>query len=203
MSASSQSIYQSHVTSTTPTSQGPILSTFQSQTKVSYVSQSGGVVYAQPSQVLGGSPTATRRANSFRSQSADRKSGENNCHLKKNQCFNYVNLGPVGVGSNFIATLSAKLTPNLSPRTSRRHSEDLVQSPPIKLSQRGPGQSFLDSLNAKLAQQHISNNTQNSQHKATMIRQLINSKAQVSTDGERRKRLSFVCSRTRRCATSR
>ncbi|XP_063908302.1 protein MTSS 2 isoform X2 [Zophobas morio] len=160
MSASSQSIYQSHVTSTTPTSQGPILSTFQSQTKVSYVSQSGGVVYAQPSQVLGGSPTATRRANSFRSQSADRKSG------------------PVGVGSNFIATLSAKLTPNLSPRTSRRHSEDLVQSPPIKLSQRGPGQSFLDSLNAKLAQQHISNNTQNSQHKATMIRQLINSKAQ-------------------------
>ncbi|KYB26313.1 mucin-2 isoform X3 [Tribolium castaneum] len=159
MSASSQSIYQSH--STTPTSQqGPVLSTFQAQTKVSYVSQSGGVVYAQPSQVLCGSPTATRRVNSFRSQSAERRSG------------------PVGVGSNFIATLSAKLAPNLSPRTARRHSEDLVQSPPTKIVQRGPGQSFLDSLNAKLAQQHITNSTQATQHKATKIRQIINSKAQ-------------------------
>jgi hypothetical protein len=55
-----------------------------------------------------------------------------------------------------------------------------VQSPPIKLGQRGPGQSFLDSLNAKLAQQHITNNsTQMAQHKANKIRQIINSKAQV------------------------
>ncbi|RZC34520.1 A-agglutinin anchorage subunit [Asbolus verrucosus] len=162
MSASSQSIYQSHVANTTtPTQPGPVLSTFQSQTKVSYVSQSGGVVYAQPSQILGGSPTATRRVNSFRSQSAERKSG------------------PGGVGSNFIATLSAKLAPNLSPRTSRRHSEDLIQSvPQNKINQRGPGQSFLDSLNAKLAQQHISNNTQSPQLKANKIRQIINSKAQ-------------------------
>lgn len=76
MSASSQSIYQSHVSNPPPTTQqGPVLSTFQSQTKVSYVSQSGGVVYAQPSQLLCGSPTATRRVNSFRSQSAERKSG--------------------------------------------------------------------------------------------------------------------------------
>jgi hypothetical protein len=161
-SASSQSIYQTHGGNAAPQpQQGPLLSTFQSQTKVSYVSQSGGVVYAQPSQILGGSPAAARRANSFRSQSADRKSG------------------PVGVGSNFIASLSAKLAPNLSPRTARRHSEDSVQSPPIKLGQRGPGQSFLDSLNAKLAQQHITNNsTQMAQHKANKIRQIINSKAQ-------------------------
>lgn len=71
MSASSQAIYQN----TTNAQQNPVLSTFQSQTKVSYVSQSGGVVYAQPSQILGGSPTSARRVNSFRSQSADRKSG--------------------------------------------------------------------------------------------------------------------------------
>ncbi|KAJ8970632.1 hypothetical protein NQ317_006631 [Molorchus minor] len=36
----------------------------------------GGVVYAQPSQVMGGSPNAIRRVNNFRSQSADRKSDE-------------------------------------------------------------------------------------------------------------------------------
>lgn len=42
----------------------------------------------------------------------------------------------------------------------------------------GPGQSFLESLNAKLAQQHIVN-AQNPQLKANRIRQIINSKAQV------------------------
>lgn len=97
-------------------------------------------------------------------------------------------LGPGGVGSNFIATLSAKLTPNLSPRGSRRHSDDLgpagcntsVQQ--NKLSHRGPGQSFLDSLNAKLAQQHIANNVAHPQYKANRIRQIINSKAQVRID---------------------
>lgn len=81
-----------------------------------------------------------------------------------------------------MATLSAKLTPNLSPRTSRRHSEDLCpkeSTPTMQQKVRGPGQSFLDSLNAKLAQQHISNNTQSPQYKANKIRQLINSKAQV------------------------
>lgn len=90
------------------------------------------------------------------------------------------------MGSNFIATLSAKLTPNLSPRGSRRHSDDLgpsIGSPPsqqTRLAQRGPGQSFLDSLNAKLAQQHITNNAAHPQYKANKIRQIINSKAQVS-----------------------
>lgn len=92
-------------------------------------------------------------------------------------------LGPGGVGANFIASLSAKLTPNLSPRSSRRHSEDLVagNGPVINkaLNQRGPGQSFLDSLNAKLAQQHTTNNVQTAQLKANKIRQIMNSKAQV------------------------
>lgn len=81
-----------------------------------------------------------------------------------------------------MATLSAKFAPNLSPRTSRRHSEDLGPMDTYaqqKNQQRGPGQSFLDSLNAKLAQQHISINTQTTQYKANKIRQLINNKAQV------------------------
>lgn len=78
MSSSSQNLYQ-NTQSTQPhmqmqNTQGLILSTFQSQSKVSYVSQSGGVVYAQPAQVMGGSPNAVRRITSFRSQSADRKS---------------------------------------------------------------------------------------------------------------------------------
>ncbi|KAK9732366.1 IRSp53/MIM homology domain [Popillia japonica] len=127
--------------------QSPILSSFQGggKNKLSYVSQSaGGIIYAQPSQVIPGSPSAVRRI-SLRSQSAERKSTE----------------GPGGVGSNFIAALSAKLAPSMSPRSSRRHSEDIVPAvnPMMNVQQqRGPGQSFLDSLNAKLAQQHIANN---------------------------------------------
>ncbi|KAJ8932071.1 hypothetical protein NQ314_014973, partial [Rhamnusium bicolor] len=168
MSASTQNIYQNIQTVQSPSaiqSQSPVLSTFQSQSKVSYVSQSGGVVYAQPAQVMsGGSPNAVRRINNFRSQSADRKSE-----------------GPGGVGSNFIASLSAKLAPQLSPRASRRHSQEQTStiSPANKTPQArtGPGQSFLDSLNAKLAQQHISN-TQPTQLKANKIRQIINSRAQ-------------------------
>ncbi|CAH1983026.1 unnamed protein product [Acanthoscelides obtectus] len=169
MSASTQNIYQNMQTgqATCGSPQSPILSTFQSQTKVSYVSQSGGVVYAQPSQFVGGSPNAVRRINNFRSQSADRKSE-----------------GPVSVvGSTFIASLSAKLAPQLSPRSSRRHSEDHSSAMPMpKMPQRatGPGQSFLDSLNAKLAQQHKksphSNNTNN---KGSRIRQLMNDTAKL------------------------
>lgn len=79
MSSSSQNLYQNNPNTPSPTpqiqnSQGLILSTFQSQAKVSYISQSGGVVYAQPAQILSGSPNAVRRITSFRSQSADRKS---------------------------------------------------------------------------------------------------------------------------------
>ncbi|KAK5647470.1 hypothetical protein RI129_002362 [Pyrocoelia pectoralis] len=148
-------------------SQSPILSTFQNpgQPKPSYVSQSAGVIYAHPSQIVSGSPSEIRRVNSFRSQSAERRSNE----------------GPGGVGSSFIAALSAKLAPSLSPRTSRRHSEDLLpigQNTQMKITPRGPGQNFLDSLNAKLAQQHIANNMQQPQLKALKIRQIINSKAQ-------------------------
>ncbi|KAF5307190.1 hypothetical protein FQR65_LT00706 [Abscondita terminalis] len=150
--------------------QSPILSTFQSpgQPKPSYVSQTAGVIYAHPSQIVSGSPSEIRRVNSMRSQSAERKSNE----------------GPGGVGSSFIASLSAKLTPSLSPRTSRRHSEDLAPigqnslSHQMKITHRSPGQNFLDSLNAKLAQQHVTNNIQQPQLKALKIRQIINSKAQ-------------------------
>nr|CAH7758940.1 unnamed protein product [Callosobruchus chinensis] len=165
MSASTQNIYQNMQTgqATCTTPQSPILSTFQSQTKVSYVSQSGGVVYAQPSQFVGGSPNAVRMINNFRSQSADRKSE-----------------GPISVGSTFIASLSAKLAPQLSPRSSRRHSEDHSAGMP-KMPQRttGPGQSFLDSLNAKLAQQHKKNPHSNANNKASRIRQLMNDTAQL------------------------
>lgn len=48
----------------------------------------------------------------------------------------------------------------------------------MKISQRGPGQNFLDSLNAKLAQQHVNNSLQQPQLKALKIRQIINSKTQ-------------------------
>lgn len=155
MSTSSQNIFQNQNANQ---QQSTMLSTFQN--KVSYISQSGGVVYAQPSQIIGGSPTAVRRYNNMRSQSADRKSE-----------------GPGGVGSNFIASLSAKLTPTLSPRSSRRNSEDVVMrtNTANKIYERGPGQSFLDSLNAKLSQQHISSSPQ---VKANKIRQFFNSKAQ-------------------------
>ncbi|XP_050292981.1 uncharacterized protein LOC126733634 isoform X2 [Anthonomus grandis grandis] len=167
ISGSAQNIFQSVQQNERPTSfqsassPGSGLTTFQSQTKVSYLSQSGGVVYAQPSQVVGGSPNAVRRITSFRSQSADRKPE-----------------GPGKVGSNFIASLNAKLAPNLSPRASRRSSEEPAVKP--QQPQRGPGQSFLDSLNAKLAQQHLGGNVVQPVVglKANKIRQLINSKAQ-------------------------
>ncbi|KAJ8926094.1 hypothetical protein NQ315_009951 [Exocentrus adspersus] len=161
MSASAQNIYQNIQTmqsSTTIQAQGPVLSTFQIR----------GVVYAQPSQIMGGGPNAgaIRRLNNFRSQSADRKSD-----------------GPGGVGSSFIASLSAKLAPQLSPKASRRHSDEpSVAAANSKLAQQrsGPGQSFLDSLNAKLAQQQQQHlpNVQQPQLKANKIRQLINSRAQ-------------------------
>ncbi|KAL3288715.1 hypothetical protein HHI36_003150 [Cryptolaemus montrouzieri] len=156
MSASSQNIYQNQNVNIAP--QSPVFSTFQN--KVAYLSQSGGVVYAQPSQIMSGSPTSVRKYNNVRSQSADRKPE-----------------GPGGVGSNFIASLSAKLAPNLSPRGSRRNSEDIVMKTNTanKIYERGPGQSFLDSLNAKLSHQHISSSPQ---LKANKIRQFINSKAQ-------------------------
>lgn len=87
MSTSSQSVYQAHAGSNQPQQQqlqaqqqqqSPVLSSFHSQgQKLSYVSQSGGIIYAQPSQIMpASSPSAVRRISSFRSQSADRKSSE-------------------------------------------------------------------------------------------------------------------------------
>ncbi|KAK9873756.1 hypothetical protein WA026_002111 [Henosepilachna vigintioctopunctata] len=157
MSVSTQNIFPNQNTTVQP--QSPVLSTFQN--KVAYLSQSGGVVYAQPSQVMSGSPTAVRRFSNLRSQSADRKSD-----------------GPGSVSSNFIASLSAKFANNLSPRGSRRNTEDMVMKTNTanRIYEKGPGQSFLDSLNAKLSQQHI---TSSPQIKANKIRQLMNSKVQV------------------------
>lgn len=148
----------------------PVLSSFQTpNNNISSIygtikQSTGGGIYAQPQHLLP-SPSTLRRINSTRSQSAERKIGE----------------GPGGVGSGFIAALSAKLAPSLSPRNSRRHSEDLGQniSPNVqnnKIVQRGPGQGFLDTLNAKLAQQQL--NVAQGQLKANKIRQIINSKAQ-------------------------
>lgn len=64
----------------------------------------------------------------------------------------------------------------MSPKNTRRHSEDLGPQgmPNIQKIQKNRGQEFLDNLNAKLAQQQLNN----SGLKANKIRQIINSKAQ-------------------------
>lgn len=158
MSATQQQCIQVQQTTTTT-----VLSSFQSPNNnpiYGTIKQTTSTIYAQPSQLT--SPSTLRRINSTRSQSAERKIGE----------------GPGGVGSGFIAALSAKLAPSLSPRNSRRHSEDLGPQTPNqnnKIYQKGPGQGFLDTLNAKLAQQQLN---QQQGLKANKIRQIINSKAQ-------------------------
>lgn len=111
------------------------------------------------------SPSALRRNTvSIRSQSADRRgSGSTN----------------EGSGS-LIAAIGAKLVPTLSPRNSRRHSEDSGGSPSSgggRLLQRGvvgPGQGFLQALNSKLALQHQQITSQ--QHKAARVRNFIASR---------------------------
>jgi len=112
------------------------------------------------------SPGALRRnTGSIRSQSADRRGS-----------------GSTNEGSGgLIAAIGAKLAPTLSPRNSRRHSEDNGGSPSGgsgRLLQRGvvgPGQSFLQTLNSKLAlqqQQQIAAQ----QHKAARVRRFIASR---------------------------
>lgn len=103
------------------------------------------------------SPVQVRRTHSLRSQSAERKAGE----------------APGGVGSNFIAALSAKLGPTLSPRHSRRHSEDFQ---PLGNTTGSPrmGQSFRESLNARITQQQQIQQQQQQQQKASKVRQWIN-----------------------------
>lgn len=163
MSATQPSIQQIQQTTTTT-----ILSSFQSRNNNNPIygtikQTTNSTIYAQPSH-LSSSPSTLRRTGSTRSQSAERKIGES----------------PGSVGSGLIAALSAKLAPSLSPKNSRRHSEDLgpqsVANLQNKLSQKGPGQGFLDTLNAKLAQQQL--NSAQGQLKANRIRQIINSKAQ-------------------------
>lgn len=89
MSTSSQSVYQAtnqpQLQQQQQQQQTPVLSSFHSQgQKLSYVSQSGGIIYAQPSQIMSGSsPNAVRRISSFRSQSAERKSSEGEKNLVK------------------------------------------------------------------------------------------------------------------------
>ncbi|XP_067003165.1 BAR/IMD domain-containing adapter protein 2-like 1 isoform X2 [Anabrus simplex] len=107
------------------------------------------------------SPSSLRRNSSIRSQSADRRVGE------------------TSPGSGLIAAISAKLAPNLSPRNSRRHSEDLNPNSGNRLLQRGitgPGQGFLQTLNTKLALQQQQLQIHGTQLKAVRVRQYIASR---------------------------
>lgn len=118
------------------------------------------------------SPSTLRRnASSVRSQSADRRGSS----------------GPVTNenAGGIIAALGAKLAPSLSPRNSRRHSEDSGGGPSgggSRLLQRGvvgPGQGFLQALNSKLALQQQQQQQQQvavQQHKAARVRRFIASR---------------------------
>lgn len=113
------------------------------------------------------SPSAVRRnTGSIRSQSADRRGS-----------------GSTNEGSGgLIAAIGAKLAPTLSPRNSRRHSEDSGGSPSggsSRLLQRGivgPGQGFLQALNSKLAMQQQQQQIAVQQHKAARVRRFIASR---------------------------
>ncbi|XP_052123701.1 protein MTSS 1 [Frankliniella occidentalis] len=113
------------------------------------------------------SPVSVRRTHSLRSQSAERKAGEGQPAAGGGGG------GVGGVGSNFIAALSAKLGPTLSPRHSRRHSEDLQ---PLGGATGSPrmGQSFRESLTARLSHQQQAQHQQQQQQKASRVRQWIN-----------------------------
>ncbi|PSN34188.1 hypothetical protein C0J52_23020 [Blattella germanica] len=112
------------------------------------------------------SPSALRRnAGGIRSQSADRRGSS----------------GPSNDATGgLIAALGAKLAPTLSPRNSRRHSEDAGGNPGGRLLQRGvvgPGQGFLQALNSKLAlQQQQQQQQMGQQHKAARVRRFIASR---------------------------
>lgn len=110
------------------------------------------------------SPSALRRnTGSIRSQSADRRGSGSS-----NECSGYL-----------IAAIGAKLVPTLSPRNSRRHSEDNGASPSgsgSRLLQRGvvgPGQGFLQALNSKLALQQQQQQQQQQQKQQKMAAQQL------------------------------
>lgn len=62
----------------------PVLSSFQSPSNAIYGTIKQGqsnTIYAQPSQLIQGSPSAIRRATGNRSQSAERKTGESKLNI--------------------------------------------------------------------------------------------------------------------------
>ncbi|XP_034237689.1 protein MTSS 1 [Thrips palmi] len=114
------------------------------------------------------SPVQVRRTHSLRSQSAERKALHGEAPA-----------GVGGVGSNFIAALSAKLGPTLSPRHSRRHSEDFqplggATGSPRMGSMGSMGHSLRESLSARLSHQQQVQVQQKQEQKASRVRQWIN-----------------------------
>ncbi|KAJ0171711.1 hypothetical protein K1T71_012474 [Dendrolimus kikuchii] len=126
-------------------------------------------IYAQPSEIIAGfnsmsiarhdtlSPLAMRKNIAARSHSADRH------HIEP---------------SGLIASLSAKLAPQLSPRTTRRAISSIA--PAHETSHRGKvgggsvPSAFLDKLSATIQQQR----TRLDSHRATAVRDIINRHAQ-------------------------
>ncbi|XP_063633454.1 protein MTSS 2 isoform X2 [Cydia splendana] len=127
---------------------------------------SSNTIYAQPSQIIAGynnmarhdtlSPLAMRRNIAARAHSADRHHSEQ---------------------SGLIASLSAKLAPQLSPRTTRRAISTITtaDSPPKgKASKPAIQPAFLDKLSATIQQQRRQLDTA----RAVAVRDHINTQAQ-------------------------
>ncbi|XP_063369534.1 protein MTSS 2 isoform X2 [Cydia amplana] len=127
---------------------------------------SSNTIYAQPSQIIAGynnmarhdtlSPLAMRRTIAARAHSADRHHSEQ---------------------SGLIASLSAKLAPQLSPRTTRRAISTITtaDSPPKgKASKPAVQPAFLDKLSATIQQQRRQLDTA----RAVAVRDHINTQAQ-------------------------
>lgn len=124
-------------------------------------------IYAQPSQIIAGfnnvamgrhsealSPLAMRKNIAARSQSADRRHNDQ---------------------GGLIASLSAKLTPQLSPRTSRRPMSTITQADPANKGLGvGVQPAFLDKLSATIQQQQHRLNPS----RANTVRDIINAHAQ-------------------------
>ncbi|KAI8423527.1 hypothetical protein MSG28_012627 [Choristoneura fumiferana] len=123
-------------------------------------------IYAQPSQIIAGynsvarhdslSPLALRRNIAARAHSADRHHSEQ---------------------SGLIASLSAKLAPQLSPRTSRRAISTIAPSdspPKGKGTKPSLQPAFLDKLSATIQQQR----RQLDSARAALVRDTINTRAQ-------------------------
>ncbi|XP_061704956.1 uncharacterized protein LOC133516185 isoform X3 [Cydia pomonella] len=127
---------------------------------------SSNTIYAQPSQIIAGynsmarhdtlSPLAMRRNIAARAHSADRHHSEQ---------------------SGLIASLSAKLAPQLSPRTTRRALSTITAADPPhkgKASKPAIQPAFLDKLSATIQQQRRQLDTA----RAVAVRDHINTQAQ-------------------------